>query len=31
MPTGNIELDMEKIKQFYQNITGKYPTQFAIA
>jgi hypothetical protein len=25
MPTGNIEADMEKIRAFYQNITGKMP------
>ena len=25
MPTGDIEADMEKIRAFYQNITGKMP------
>lgn len=27
-PTGDIEKDMADIKQFYKNITGKYPDRF---
>lgn len=29
-PTGNVEQDMEKIKAFYKNITGKIPELFNI-
>jgi 1-acyl-sn-glycerol-3-phosphate acyltransferase len=30
LPTGNVESDMERIKQMYKNIVGKKPAQFAI-
>ena len=30
IPSGDVQGDMEKIKQLYKNIPGKYPAQFAI-
>ena len=29
-PTGNIEKDMLKIREFYSNITGKHPQNFSV-
>lgn len=30
IPSGDVKEDMDKIKQFYKNIPGKYPGKFAI-
>ena len=30
LPTGNVETDMEKIKNFYTGFKGKYPEQFSL-
>jgi 1-acyl-sn-glycerol-3-phosphate acyltransferase len=30
IPSGNLTVDMESIKQMYKNISGKNPAQFAI-
>jgi len=27
MPTGNIEQDMEKVREYYKEVQGKYPEQ----
>lgn len=30
LPTGNVESDMEKIKNYYSGFKGKYPEQFSL-
>jgi 1-acyl-sn-glycerol-3-phosphate acyltransferase len=31
IPTGNVTEDMEKIKQFYKNTSGKHPAKFTVS